>query len=63
MRSIQVLGKKVTGWQILPIDAPDFEETAMCPCELILAAIPALAKCRGAGRAATSKRKKTEKII
>ena len=26
MRSIQVLGKKVTGWQLLPVDAPDFEE-------------------------------------
>jgi hypothetical protein len=26
MRSIQVLGKKVTGWQVLPADAEDFEE-------------------------------------
>jgi hypothetical protein len=25
MRSIQVLGKQVTGWQVLPVDAPDFE--------------------------------------
>src|SRR5450830_1156685 len=24
MRSIKVLGKKVTGWQVLPADAPDF---------------------------------------
>src|SRR5271167_4761666 len=29
MRSIQILGKKVTGWQVLPIDAPDFEESVM----------------------------------
>ncbi len=26
MRSIQVFGKEVTGWQVLPADAPDFEE-------------------------------------
>jgi hypothetical protein len=37
MRSIQVLGKKVTGWQVLPADATDFEETAMRACELIIA--------------------------
>src|ERR1700745_312083 len=24
MGSIQVLGKPVTGWQVLPVDAPDF---------------------------------------
>jgi hypothetical protein len=37
MRSIQVLGKKVTGWQVLPADAADFEEAAMRACELIIA--------------------------
>ena len=25
MRSIKVFGKDVTGWQVLPADAPDFE--------------------------------------
>ena len=29
MRSITVLGKAVTGWQVLPADAPDFEEAAL----------------------------------
>ena len=29
MRSVQVLGKKVTGLQVLPVDAPDFEEAAL----------------------------------
>jgi hypothetical protein len=29
MRSIQVFGKKVTGWQVLPADAKDFEEAAL----------------------------------
>jgi hypothetical protein len=37
MRSIQVLGKKVTGWQVLPSDSADFEEAAMRACELIIA--------------------------
>ena len=29
MRSIQVFGKEVTGWQVLPADAPDFEEAVL----------------------------------
>ena len=33
MRSIQVLGKRVTGWQVLPVDAPDFESAALRACE------------------------------
>jgi hypothetical protein len=37
MRSIQVLGKRVTGWQVLPVDAPDFESAALRACELVLA--------------------------
>jgi hypothetical protein len=37
MRSIGVLGKKVTGWQLLPAGAPDFEEAALRACEFILA--------------------------
>ncbi len=37
MRSIKVLGKAVTGWQILPVDAPDFEQAALRACDLILA--------------------------
>jgi hypothetical protein len=37
MRSIRLLGKGITNWQVLPVDAPDFEETALRVCELILA--------------------------
>lgn len=36
MRSIQVLGNGATNWQILPVDADDFEESAMKVCDLIL---------------------------
>jgi hypothetical protein len=51
MRSIQVLGKgKVTGWQLLPAHAPDFEESAMHACELILAHDPRIGKVPGARR-------------
>ena len=44
MRSIGVLGKEVTGWQILPVDAPDFEESALRACELIAARDPRIGK-------------------
>lgn len=44
MRSIRVLGKAVTGWQVLPADAPDFEEAALRACELIIARDPRIGK-------------------
>jgi hypothetical protein len=44
MRSIQLLGKGVTGWQVLPADAPDFEQAALHACELILARDPRIGK-------------------
>ncbi|HET6180256.1 MAG TPA: hypothetical protein VFE61_25265 [Candidatus Sulfotelmatobacter sp.] len=47
MRSIQVLGKKVTGWQVLPADAPDFEEAALRACKLIVARDPRIGKVPG----------------
>jgi len=56
MRSISVLGKKVTGWQVLPVDAPDFEESALAACERIVARDPRIGKVPGARRAPRSKR-------
>jgi hypothetical protein len=50
MRSIGVLGKKVTGWQVLPLDAPDFEESAMHACELVLAGDARIGKVPGTRR-------------
>ena len=44
IRSIQVLGKAVTGWQVLPADAPDFEEAALHACELIVDLDPRIGK-------------------
>ena len=54
MRSIKVLGKKVTGWQVLPSDAEDFEEAALRACELVLAGDPRIGKVPGARRAKAS---------
>jgi hypothetical protein len=44
MRSIQLFGKKETSWQILPADAPDFEESARRACALVLARDPRIGK-------------------
>jgi hypothetical protein len=44
MRSIGVLGENVTNWQILPVDAPDFEESVRHACELIRAGDPRIGK-------------------
>ncbi len=44
MRSVGLLGKKVTGWQVLPVDAPDFEEAALHACDLVLAGDPRIGK-------------------
>ncbi|HYW44801.1 MAG TPA: hypothetical protein VE959_18200 [Bryobacteraceae bacterium] len=51
MRSVQVLGGKITGWQVLPADAPDFEEAALRACELIAGRDPRIGKVPGARRA------------
>ena len=44
MRSIPVLGSGLTGWQMIPSDAPDFEEAALRACEMILAGDPRIGK-------------------
>ena len=62
MRSIRVFGKKVTGWQVLPVDAPDFEEAALRACELIVTRDPRIGKVPGARRASGSGAKKAPKF-
>jgi hypothetical protein len=61
MRSIKVLGKnalekKATGWQVLPADAPDFEEAALRACEFVLAEDPRIGKVPGARRPKATKK-------
>ncbi|MFL6354413.1 MAG: hypothetical protein ACJ74Z_21535 [Bryobacteraceae bacterium] len=54
MRSIQVLGKEVTGWQVLPADSPDFEHAALRACELIVVRDPRVGKVPKARRTSTA---------
>ena len=63
MRSIQVLGKPVTGWQVLPVDAPDFEAAAIRACELILGGDPRIGKVPGARRPSESKSRRVSKSL
>jgi hypothetical protein len=44
MRSIQLLQKQVTHWQVLPADAPDFEEAALRAADLLIAKDPRIGK-------------------
>jgi hypothetical protein len=58
MRSVELLGGKITNWQVLPADAPDFEEAALRACELIVARDPRIGKVPGAKRKKSAKRRK-----
>jgi hypothetical protein len=60
MRSIRVLGKKVTGWQVLPADAPDFEESALRACEFVIARDPRIGKVPASRNAKTAKKPKSK---
>jgi hypothetical protein len=44
LRSITVLGVGQTGWQILPIDAEDFDESVLRACALVRAGDPRIGK-------------------
>jgi hypothetical protein len=61
MRSIKLLDKKVTGWQVLPVDAPDFEESSRLACELILAGNPRIGKIPGERRRSAAQKRKSQK--
>ena len=61
MRSIEVFGKEVTGWQVLPADTSDFEEAAMRACEMVIARDPRIGKVPKPRRTSSSKSKKATK--
>ena len=44
MRAIGLLDGKIAGWQVLPIDAEDFEREALHACDLILRRDPRIGK-------------------
>src|ERR1700678_1032035 len=60
MRSIKVLGKEVTGWQVLPSDAPDFEQAVLRACDLVLAGDPRIGKVPGARRSSKAQAKNSK---
>jgi hypothetical protein len=64
MRSIEVFGRQTTHWQVLPVDAPDFEQTALRACALIVAGDPRIGKVprrRAKMKAAAKKPAKTKR--
>jgi hypothetical protein len=63
MRSIRVLGKDVTGWQVLPASTPDFEQTALRACEFIIAGDPRIGKIPASRRASVATNKKAPKPV
>ncbi len=44
MRSIKVFDTPVTGWQVLPVDNPQFEKLVMKACALVLKGDPRIGK-------------------
>lgn len=58
IRSIKVLGKPVTGWQVLPVDAEDFEASALRACEMIVVCDPRIGKLPGRRRTINRERSK-----
>ena len=44
LRSIAVFGVGETGWQLLPVDAEDFEESVVLACALVRAGDPRIGK-------------------
>ena len=35
-KPVRIMGKDIRGWRLLPVDAVDFEESALHACELVL---------------------------
>ena len=61
MRSIQVFGGGTTGWQVLPAEEENFEESALHACELIVAGDARIGKIPGTKRPARTADAKKEK--
>ena len=55
MRSLKEFGKRATGWQVLPADAPDFEEAVLRASDLIIAGDPRIGKVPASCRTGNSR--------
>jgi hypothetical protein len=58
LRSIEIFGVGETGWQVLPVDVGDFEESVLRACALVRAGDPRIGKVpkAKAGKVAKVKR-------
>ena len=61
LRSITVLGSGETGWQILPIDGDDFEDSVLRACEMVRAGDPRIGKVPKAKKKKTATKKAARK--
>ncbi len=61
MRSIAMFGPGPTGWQILPEDADDFEESVLRACSLVLARDSRIGKVPARQRALRGRKKSASK--
>jgi hypothetical protein len=64
MRSLEIFGPGPTGWQVLPVDAEDFEDSVLRACEMIRQGDPRIGKIpkpRWKKKTAVEKRKGTTK--
>jgi hypothetical protein len=62
LRSITVFGSGVTGWQVLPVSGPEFEEEALKACDMVLVGDPRIGKIPGEKRKTTPKAKPVAKV-
>ncbi len=41
---VRIMGKDISGWRLLAVDAPDFEASALHACELVIRGDPRIGK-------------------
>ena len=56
MRPLRIRGKDIKDWQVLSVDAPDFEESALRACELVVRRDPRIGKVPKNKGAASTRR-------
>jgi hypothetical protein len=61
MRSIRLLRRGITHWQVLPADAPDFEQSALRACELVRGGDPRIGKTPDRPLAKRSRKKRASR--
>ncbi len=60
MRSLKLFGEGPTGWQVLPADSEDFEESVTTACELVIKGDLRIGKIPKAKKIKAKKKKKTK---